>query len=476
MGKNKKLIFSLFKLVLVLLICFLGYSLRIKNYSTIPRPGESLDEYANAWSGLGLIQLGIPLGWSYIISPNYQPSFYFINVDNVYQTGLAFANPFYIHKPWLDHPPGMGLLTGGFGYLKGARALEDASAVFIRKPIVLVGTLSIFLLFVLVNLYFNYPTAILSALIYATSPLIVVSSRMSQSENVFLPLFLLSAIFIRLFQTKQKYFFLVLSAFFAGVGVWFKIPAAMISVSGFFLILVSTKKGWLEKIKLAFSFGWMSLILGVLPLLAYGLALDPKAFFEVISFHSQRNYGIGIPALYNLLTQSKITNLVFLTDGWVFVGWLSWLILLVVNKNKTQKSLISIPLFISIIFYIFLGSDAYGWYAFTFLPWLVLSIGGVFNESKNNISVLSLFGVLITIPSQILIGKLELIKTIPDLTKIWRWGFAFYLFLILMTYSTKNPKLVFVLKILTFFWLALSLLLSIKYSLNLNPQTWLGIN
>ena len=476
MKNNKVILGNIIKWLLIFFICFVGYKLRIKNYSVVPRPGESLDEYANAWSGLGLIKLGVPVGWSYINSEYYRPSFRYINVDNVYQTAIAFGNPFYLHMPWLDHPPGMGLLTGGFAYIKGAKVLEDASTIFIRKPMIYVGVINIFLLFLLAYSYYNYPIAIIASSIYAVSPLIVVSSRMPQSENAFLSLFLISTIFIRLFQTKQKYSFLVLSAIFAGIGIWFKIPAIMISVSGFLMIFSSYKGKLVDRLKLSFSFGWMSLSLGLLPLLAYGLALDPKAFFQVILFHSQRNYGIGITALYNLITQSKITNSIGLTDGWVFFGWISWLILLVTNKNKNQKLLISIPMFVAIIFYIFLGSEAYGWYAFIFFPWLILSIASLFHQSKKNISILCLLSVLITIPAQILINKLELIKTIPSFVNAWRWGFALYLFMVLTTYISKNKKMSYILNALILIWLIIDLWLSIKYSLFLTPDKWFGVN
>jgi len=39
-----------------------------------------------------------------------------------------------INYPWFDHPPLMGLLTGGWAYLKGARIFEDTTTSIIRKP------------------------------------------------------------------------------------------------------------------------------------------------------------------------------------------------------------------------------------------------------------------------------------------------------------------------------------------------------
>ena len=46
----------------VILIMALGYKLRLSGFNSIPFPGESLDEYSNAWVGLSMIRLGVPVG------------------------------------------------------------------------------------------------------------------------------------------------------------------------------------------------------------------------------------------------------------------------------------------------------------------------------------------------------------------------------------------------------------------------------
>jgi asparagine N-glycosylation enzyme membrane subunit Stt3 len=70
---------------------------------------------------------------------------------------------------------------------------------------VILGTLNIFLLFLIGYLYFNYKTGTIAALIYSVSPLIVVASRLPQAENAFIPLFLVSTILIKVFQNRKKY-------------------------------------------------------------------------------------------------------------------------------------------------------------------------------------------------------------------------------------------------------------------------------
>lgn len=474
MPSTKHSLINLIKIFSIILICILGYKLRLQNFNSVPRPGESQDEYANAWSGLGLIQVGVPVGWSLIESDFYQPVHRYINVDNIYQTGTAYGNPYYLHYPWLDHPPGMGILIGSFAYAKGARVLEDTSTLLIRKPLVLIGTLNILLIFIIGYLYFNFRTGFLSSLIYAVSPLIVVANRLPQAENGFVPLFLFSTILIKLFINRKNYLYLLLAALAAGIGVWFKIPAIMISASGFFLILFSSSDNLKNRLKSAFTFGFIGITFGLIPILAYGIALDPRAFFQVLVFHSQRFYGIGLSAIYQLFTQSRVTNFFSLTDGWLIFGWFSWLILLSSLKNKQHKSIITIPLLTCLIFFIFLGSEFYGWYVYPFFPWLVLSIGVLIN-SLSQTSIASALPLLITLPSQILLTKLNLINIYPNLVSYWRYGFAIYLLFILLTYFTSHKILQKIKKILIYAWFFLAIYLSIKYVSSLDPATWLSV-
>jgi len=473
---TKPSLINFIKILSIILICIIGYKLRFQYFNSVPRPGESQDEYANAWSGLGLIQIGVPVGWSLIESDFYQPVHRYINVDNIYQTGTAYGNPYYLHHPWLDHPPGMGILTGGFAYIKGARVLEDTSTLLIRKPLVLIGTLNILLIFIIGYLYFNFKTGFLSSLIYAVSPLIVVANRLPQAENGFVPLFLISTILIKLFINKKNYLSLFLAALVSGIGVWFKIPALMISVSGFFLILFSSSDNLKNRLKSALTFGFIGVTFGLIPILAYGLALDPQAFFQVLAFHSQRFYGIGLSALYLLFTQSKITKEISLTDGWLIFGWFSWLILLSTLKDKQKKSLIGIPLFVCLIFFIFLGSEFYGWYVYPFFPWLALSIGVLFNSVKQQSKLLAPLSLLVTLPSQVLLTKLNVINDYPHFVGYWRYGLTIYLFFTFLTYFTSHHILIKIQKILIYLWFILAIYLSINYVTSLDPGTWLTVN
>lgn len=160
-----------------------------------------MDEYSFSWVGLSLIQLGKPIGISGI--PGYLVNDYrYINVDQVFQT-TAKGNVFSINTPWFDHPPLLGLVSGGYAHLKGAQVFEDAQITLIRKPMLAIGVLSVLLLFIFLKVIFGYLEALIGSVIYATSPPAIISSRMVQAENLLIPFFLISLLLIFYYLRKK---------------------------------------------------------------------------------------------------------------------------------------------------------------------------------------------------------------------------------------------------------------------------------
>jgi len=137
---KKKTLLGIFVALIIVLV--FAYRLRIDGFATVPFPGESTDEYSNAWVGMSLIELGYPVGISGMpVYPNL--SFRYINTDRIYSSNTVMGNTLPIASPWFDHPPLMGVVTGGFAYLRGARVFEDAAVAIIRKPVIWAAVASI---------------------------------------------------------------------------------------------------------------------------------------------------------------------------------------------------------------------------------------------------------------------------------------------------------------------------------------------
>lgn len=406
----------LFLPILIIIISVaVGYKLRISRFNEVPFPGESLDEYSNAWVGLSLIRLGMPVGMSGLPGyPTYDSRY--INVDRVYQ-GTAKGNTMQINYPWFDHPPMMGLMTGGFAYLKGARVFEDTSAAIVRKPVIFLSTISIALGAILAWIVFGKEAAIATAVITATSPLMILNSRSVQAENGYLPLFLISMIFLWVYKKQNKQYLLILSAVATGIALLFKLSAGAVLIGGLSVLLMDNKKSISTRLQECLIFGMISAsILGLF--FVYGLALDIKVFANVFLGNSNRAYGIGFNAIADLITTTKATGGKSIADGWPLVGWLG-LIYLVGKKFKSQL-FVWVPLLSYLAIYLFFGSESFAWYRIPFMPFLMIISGWLASLYWNNLRLTPISILSLLIPLGINIDKYREVNSMSWLVPGWR--------------------------------------------------------
>ena len=376
--------------LLVVLIMNLAGNLREYAYASVPFPGETLDEYSFAWVGISLIKDKYPIAWSGIPGyKNYDQQQ--INVDGIYDKHPEWA-PFSINKPWFDHPPLFGLVTGGYAYLKGVRNFIDASVIILRRPMLKIGVFSVLLVIILAWKLWGLETGLLSGLLYATIPSIVISSRMAIVENGIIPLFLLCVLFAVNYFDKRKIIYWYLACTFAAMAVLFKLSGISVPLT---LICMGVCYGKREKWKLV-TFSLSSIIFSLLAFIIYGYYFDSTTFWNVFTANSKRFYGAGAEVFFNVLVQSKITGGKTLTDGWIVLGWLS---LFILNfkywlKNKPITYL-SFAIFSYLFVFLLFGSESYGWYRFPFYPFLVIATSRLIIEIYRSPSVLFLPLVLL---------------------------------------------------------------------------------
>ncbi len=291
---------------------------------------------------------------------------------------------------------------------------EDASTFLIRKPMIFLGVLTVGLVMALAWINFGYLVGISAGLIYATTPLLVISSRMIQAENGVIPMFLLSLICYSLYKRNRKELMFVLAVIFSGLAVLFKISGIAVFLS---LIIMM----WLDRTNLA-NFGRKLLKAGVifLPIaiifVVYGLAIDANMFIRIFSTNSNRFYGIGSGSLYNLITQSKLTGLKTISDGWILSGWLA--VISTVSRIKKETLILVVPFVVYLAIYILFGSESYGWYAYPLWPMAIIMLARLLIKSGN---ILTSF-LLTLIPIGFLISRLTNIEDFQKYSDIWRWG------------------------------------------------------
>lgn len=444
-----------FKIISIILVTVLAFLLRYQNFDKVPFPGESMDEYSYTWVGMSLIKIGVPVGVSGIDGYKNTISEY-INVDHVYQT-TANGNPLTINWPWFDHPPLLGLLTGGFAISKGAINFSDTSIYIIRKPMLILGTISVALLILIGWNIFNFNVGLLAGLFYAFSPVSVVGSRMIQGENGMIPFFLASLLFITLF-IKYKYFnLLIFGAIFAGISCLFKLSGGVTILIGILLL-------WSKNRDSIFKFIIISCSIASLFLL-YGLSLGFADFLSIFVSNGSRYYGIGPEAIFNLLTQVKITNRKFLTDPLILAGWMSLFSILAKKKFVLGDKVLVISTISYLVIYLVLGSYAHGWYAFPFFPFLMLAFASLANSGFGIIMILMIIGYQIT--------KFIGIDQFQIHAYYWRYMIGILLIWVLTSkYIFLNNTTKTVNKILIMFLLIIVVFLNYRYLQTLTVDNW----
>ncbi|OGM25906.1 hypothetical protein A3D00_02220 [Candidatus Woesebacteria bacterium RIFCSPHIGHO2_02_FULL_38_9] len=459
-------IITLFSLIIILLI---GDRLRAFSYSTVPSPGESADEYSFAWVGLSLIEDHYPIAWSGL--PAYKEHDYQkINVDGLFNLD-PYRPPFAIDKPWFDHPPFFGLITGGYSYLKGARDFIDARTFLIRRPMLKIGILTTVLIFILGYKLYGSKTGLLAALLYSTIPTAVVSSRLALSENGYIPLFLSALIFFIYYLEKKKNYYWILCLVTSSIAFFFKLSAVSIFISLTLLALYYGKeqKVWMIKTLVLFFLGCVFLWV------VYGVYYDWGTFIKVLSANSNRFYGGGAEVLFQAISQFKITTTKYLTDGWILLGWLS---LVLVSVTEFKKSLggniLTIASFSYLIIFIILGSESYGWYKFPFYPFLFISIARMLYRlfSEKNIFVLLVFVLL---PIGTSVHRLIGVEGFQQYVAIFRLCAVFVFGIFILNLRKRGKGVQLLSEIFMFLIFAFAIFFSIKEILFITAEKWISV-
>jgi 4-amino-4-deoxy-L-arabinose transferase-like glycosyltransferase len=458
---------KIFQLLIISVICILALFVRKKQYSEIPIPGQSVDEYSYSWVGLSLIKTGMPIGISGLSGYQNQYDRY-INIDRFMQ--FIPSDPLSINYPWMDHPPLLGLITGGYAYLKGADVFEDTVATFIRKPIILISTISVLLVIIYCWLNYNFLTAIIAGLAYATTPLVVLSSRMIQAENAIIPCILAMMICLSLFIKKKKDFWLILAAIFSGLATLFKLTGVVCYLITFLTLLAEHKKIKSDFIKdfifyllISFSITFLFVIYGS----AYGFQNFTNIFFS----NTNRFYGIGPSLLLELIRNQRLTQHKFLPEVWIITGWLAFLVALFKKPSKTIEWIPILAVISYLIIYILFGSQPYGWYTFPFWPLLIIILSRFLAlgfETGQNIILVFLFSIIILGAN---IARLIGIFEFQPYANLWRFGISGILFFLISLTILKIKSKIIIKILLILLWSAM-IYTNLKYLNRIDIQFW----
>jgi hypothetical protein len=356
------------KVFVFILVFLLGIVLRLWKYPFYPFAGHA-EEYLFVWSGLSLIEKGVPISWNDL--PVYGEKY-------VYFRGVA-PNPaggeglgVRLLKPWLDEPPVFSLLVGGIAKLYNLPNFTVISPYVIRIPSLIFSFITLAFVFLLAQKYFGYWLGILSLLVYATIPTIVFGSRLAVPENLITLLMMVILWLVLDYLGSKKRWKRNLAIFLA-------IIAALAKPTGLFLLpfiifWLWRDKRWLE--------GIWSGIIGALAFFGiyftYGFHFDRELFLKVFFYQAQRPAGWS--GLAFLITNPGFSIDTFL-DGFLILGFLALVYLLFKKRDKGEEIILFSFIF-SLLVVIFSGGkqDQLAWYRYPIYPYLSIATALLIRE------------------------------------------------------------------------------------------------
>lgn len=341
-----------FRFIILGFILVLGLFLRNHNIYTWPRLGATFDEYAWTWLGINLIQNGIPESWS--PHPQYKERKHIVYQDA----------KFFLVKPYLEHPPLFGIVAGSFALVSGVKDIYHVDLQHIRGLALLLGVLSIFILYVFAAELYGYKIGLLSAGIYATVPTIVVGSRLVENENFFIPLLLTSLFLISRFIKTKKSIYRNTAAIICGLLTLAKIPW-IAGALGIVLIFM-----YLRKYKDAFKF--LAIVIPIFLLFfIYGAFFDWDLFVSLWKLQLQR-YDLTFNSILALFTSPFLADRL-MVDGWIYFGWFAVFLLSIKDFKKNFMVLLPFLAYLSIYVFAIPNEPSHGWYRYPFYSFLVIS-------------------------------------------------------------------------------------------------------
>lgn len=435
-GFKKVLDKKILTIIFVVLILFLGFYLRHYNYLIYPRHGATFDEYAWTWLGMNLIQEKVPMSWS--------PHPLYKDIKEIKYQGAGFL----LVKPYLEHPPLFGLVAGSFAIVRGADDMYDVTLHKIRPLALLLGTFSIFMLFLLVHDLYGRKTAFIASLLYAVVPTVVIGSRLVQNENFFIPMWLASLFLVSKYIKTKKTWMRNVAALICGLLILAKIPWAGATLSVLLIFLYE------RKYKDIFKF--ISIVIPIaLIYFVYGFYFDRETFIRIWQLQINR-YDLFFDSIYALFLKPYLIDRLYI-DGWIYFGWISAFILLLKDVRK-NLILISGLLSYFIVFLTGIPDElSHGWYRYPFYPFLIAATAILIKDyfAKN---------WLITFMFVVFTGTALLHATWGAV-----FGFSYIVFriciiswiIILLPHFLKNDKTILLARVTSFSWFLMLVAMSI---------------
>ena len=354
-SKNKKSRIRVFVFSILFLFLLI---LKFHNYDRVPDSAHA-EELLYSWSGINLIETGVPMSWSTLDYSEENLMF-----DGIVGDLKGVYLPAKLYKPWLDEPPLFSLMSGGVAHLFGDDRDKLIPTSHSRIPTVLASVITMFLVFWIGYKFYSFNIGLLAMCFYGMTPTIVFGSRLSVPENIIALAVIASLLIMKSYLKKPK----IIYAFIFGI---FCLILGLMKPTGFFLaplcIYFAVKKRRWKDILIIISF----VLLGIGLYILYGYTYDWELFKSIVTIQGNRFAGwTGLAYVLN----SPSFDITLFFDGWYILGLFFALFFSFQKKIGKNTKLLSLFLFYWLIMSVISGSeqDLLPWYRYPFFPLLAI--------------------------------------------------------------------------------------------------------
>ena len=364
---------------------WLGLSiLRCHNYSRYPGVNHA-EELLYSWSGIYLIEEGVPVSWSTLDYPKEN-----LIYDGMVGTGRNTI-PAKLYRPWLDEPPLYSLLSGGAAHLFGDNRKEVLSVAYTRIPSVVVGVISILVLGLIVYKMFGKAMSLLTMLVYGLSPIMTFGSRLSVPENMIAFGVVIGLYLIYEYSKKPRISIAILISLIT-------IVLGLMKPTGFFMAPLFIFYAFKNKRWSDIGIVVAAVIIGVGLFGWYGYSIDWELFKKIVAIQGTRF--AGWTGLGYILT-SPAYDIFEMFDGW-YIFSLIWAVYVLFKNNLNKEwKMVSMFTVYWLIVALLAGTeqDLLPWYRYPIFPLLsIFGAYGLINTFKNPtfFKLTFLFGLMMT--------------------------------------------------------------------------------
>jgi 4-amino-4-deoxy-L-arabinose transferase-like glycosyltransferase len=328
--------------------------IKVHNYDRTPGANHA-EELLYSWSGIHLIETGVPVSWSTL---NY-PDSNLIYDGIVGDTSNLFL-PAKLYKPWLDEPPLYSLMSGGVAHLYGDDRREVIPTSRSRVPSVIASIITSVLVFWVGYKFFSFKMGILSMLVYGLTPIFVLGSRLSVPENVIAMAVTGCLLLGQSYLKKPKFSIAVIFGVLSFI-------LGLMKPTGFFLapltMFLAARKGKWNHAGIIFGLT----LLGVAAFAAYGYYYDWELFKEIVSIQGQRFAGWS--GLGHVFT-SPSYDIFQMYDGWYIFALLFSIYFGLKKRKSDEVGLLVLFFFYWLMIAVFSGTeqDLLPWYRYMMFP------------------------------------------------------------------------------------------------------------